>query len=230
MTWTFTIRDDVRFTDGEPLTARDVAFTLNGIRTAEASECDLSMVREAVAPDDATVGQHMEKPFNALLYTLAVIGIVPEHAYGEGYGDNPIGSGRYMLEQWDKGQQVILKANPDYYGDAPKMERVVVVFMEEDASLAGGAVRPGGRGLHLRDVRGQPAGGLRLAQLRVGRFARHLAAHHPRGRDEDRRKGEAAAGNDVTCDAAVRQAINYGVDRERMIDNVMNGFGTVATA
>ena len=47
---------------------------------------------------------------------LAVVGIVPEHAYGDTYGDNPIGSGRYMLEQWDKGQQVILKANPDAAG------------------------------------------------------------------------------------------------------------------
>ena len=136
MTWTFTVRDDVKFTDGTPLTARDVAFTINGILNSEASECDMSMVKEAVATDDATVVVHMEKPFNALLYTLAVVGIVPEHAYGDTYGDNPIGSGRYMLEQWDKGQQVILKANPDYYGEAPNIQRVVVVFMEEDASLA----------------------------------------------------------------------------------------------
>ena len=50
----------------------------------------------------------------------------------------------------------------------------------------------------------------------------------PAGAKKTDEKGEAAAGNDVTCDVAVRQAINYGVDRERMIDNVMNGFGTVA--
>ena len=67
---------------------------------------------------------------------MAVIGIVPDGGHGSDYGTNPIGSGRYMLEQWDHGQQVILKANPDYYGDAPKIDRVVVVFMEEDASLA----------------------------------------------------------------------------------------------
>lgn len=48
----------------------------------------------------------------------------------------PVGSGRYMLEQWDKGQQVILAANPDYYGETPRMKRVIVVFMEEDAALA----------------------------------------------------------------------------------------------
>ncbi len=65
MTWTFTVRDDVKFTDGTPLTARDVAFTINGILNSEASECDMSMVKEAVATDDATVVVHMEKPFNA---------------------------------------------------------------------------------------------------------------------------------------------------------------------
>ena len=136
LTWTFTIRDDVTFTDGEPLTARDVAFTINGVINSTASEADLSMVKEAVATDDTTVVLTMEKPFNALLYTLAVLGIVPEHAYGDDYGAHPIGSGRYMLEQWDQGQQAILVANPDYYGEAPKMQRVVVVFMEEDASIA----------------------------------------------------------------------------------------------
>ena len=83
LTWTFAIRDDVKFTDGQPLTARDVAFTLNGIRNAEASECDLSMMKEAVATDDTTVEISLHKPFNALLYTLAVIGIVPEHAYDD---------------------------------------------------------------------------------------------------------------------------------------------------
>ncbi|WP_449314428.1 ABC transporter substrate-binding protein [Rubneribacter sp.] len=227
--WTFSIRDDVRFSDGQPLTARDVAFTINGIIGSAASECDLSMVREAVAVDDATVVIHMKKPFNALLYTLAVVGIVPEHAYGEGYGQNPVGSGRYLLEQWDRGQQVILRANPGYYGEAPKMERVVVVFMEEDASLAAAqsgqvdvaytaatyaANRPAGydllncasvdsRGISLPCV---PAGGSKTQQGDVS---------YP-------------AGNDVTCDRAVRQAINYGVDRQRMIDNVLNGYGTAA--
>lgn len=94
------------------------------------------MVREAVATDATHVELYLTKPYNMLLYTLAVLGIVPEKAYGDDYGANPIGSGRYMLEQWDKGQQVILKANPDYYGEEPKMKRVVVAFMEEDAALA----------------------------------------------------------------------------------------------
>ncbi|MBC5585468.1 ABC transporter substrate-binding protein [Eggerthella sp. NSJ-70] len=228
MTWTFTIRDDAKFTDGTPLTAKDVAFTINGILNAEASECDMSMVKEAVAKDDTTVVISMEKPFNALLYTLAVVGIVPEHAYGDTYGDNPIGSGRYMLEQWDKGQQVILKANPDYYGEAPKIERVVVVFMEEDASLAAaqsGQVDVAYTSATFADK--QPSGYDLLNCASVDSRGISLPTI-PAGGSKTDEKGEAAAGNDVTCDLAIRQAINYGVDRDKMIENVLNGYGTVA--
>lgn len=228
MTWTFGIRDDVRFTDGQPLTAHDVAFTINGIVNAEASECDLSMVREAVAVDDVTVEIHMSKPFNALLYTLAVVGIVPEHAYGEGYGANPVGSGRYLLEQWDKGQQAILVANPDYYGEAPEMERVVVVFMEEDASLA--AAQSGQVDVAYTATTyaaNQPAGYDLLNCASVDSRGISLPCV-PAGGTKSDEGGEYAVGNDVTCDLAVRQAINYGIDRERMIENVLNGYGTVA--
>lgn len=228
MRWTFAIRDDVKFTDGTPLTAGDVAFTLNGILASEASECDLSMVERAEAPDDATVVIVMAKPFNALLYTLAVIGIVPQHAYGEGYGSQPIGSGRYMLEQWDRGQQVILRANPDYYGPAPKIERLVAVFMEEDASLAAaqsGQVDVAYTSATFADK--QPAGYDLLNCASVDSRGISLPTI-PSGASKTDEKGKAAAGNDVTCDLAVRQAINFGVDRERMIDNVLNGYGTVA--
>lgn len=105
LTWTFTTRDDARFTDGEPLRASDVAFTINAIVASPNAEADLSMVSSAEAPDDTTVEIHLNKPSNALLYTLAVMGIVPEHANGDDYGSNPVGSGRYRLAQRDKGQR-----------------------------------------------------------------------------------------------------------------------------
>ena len=228
MTWTFVIRDDVRFTDGEPLTASDVAFTINGIVNAEASEADLSMVREAVALDDTTVEIRMAKPFNALLYTLAVVGIVPEHAYGEDYGAHPVGSGRYVLEQWDRGQQAILRANPDYYGEAPLMERVVVVFMEEDASLAAAqsgqvdvaytaaslaASAPAG--YDLLNCASVDSRGISLPAVEQGGVKEEAGVSYP-------------AGNAVTSDVAVRRALNYGIDRQALVDAVLYGYGTVA--
>ncbi len=110
------------------------------------------------------------------------------------------------------------------------MERVVVVFMEEDASLAAAQSGQVDVAYTSATFAAQPAGGLRPAELRVGGLARHLAARPSPagGTKKPTRGGEYAAGNDVTCDLAVRQAINYGVDRERMIDNVLNGYGTVA--
>ena len=228
LTWTFTIRDDVKFTDGEPLTARDVAFTVNGIINNAAAEADLSMVDEAVVIDDTTVELHLNKPFNALLYTLAVMGIVPEHAYGPDYGANPIGSGRYMLEQWDKGQQVILKANPDYYGEPVKMQRVVVVFMEEDASIAAaqaGQVDVAYTSATYYDV--VPAGYELLACTSVDSRGVSLPCV-PAGTTKSNDGVDYAQGNDVTCDVAVRRALNYATDRNRLISNVLNGFGTPA--
>ncbi|BDE95723.1 ABC transporter substrate-binding protein [Raoultibacter timonensis] len=228
LTWTFKVRDDVEFSDGEPLTAEDVAFTINGIRTADAAEADLSMVDDAVALDDTTVELHLNKPFNALLYTLAVVGIVPAHAYGEGYGSNPIGSGRYMLEQWDKGQQVILTANPGYYGDAPKMKRVVVVFMEEDAALA--AVNSGQVDIAFTSATYSEqaiAGYELLACKTVDSRGISLPTIEPGATKEDGGT-EYAAGNAVTSDLAIRRAINYAVDRDAMIKNVLNGYGTPA--
>lgn len=228
LTWTFTIRDDVKFTDGEPLTAEDVAFTINGIRTADAAEADLSMVDDAVALDSATVELHLNKPFNALLYTLAVVGIVPAHAHGDDYGSNPVGSGRYMLEQWDKGQQVILVANPDYYGEAPKMKRVVVVFMEEDAALA--AVNSGQADIAFTSATYSDqaiAGYELLACKTVDSRGISLPTIEPGAAKEDGGT-EYPAGNAVTSDIAVRRAINYAVDRDAMIENVLNGYGTPA--
>ena len=135
LTWTVKIRDDVKFTDGEPLTASDVAFTYNNCKENSAVN-DFTMLDYAEAVDDTTVEFHMTTPFSPWPYTMAITGIVPEHAYDENYGMNPIGSGRYILKQWDQGQQIILEANPDYYGKEIKMKRVTILFMDEEASLA----------------------------------------------------------------------------------------------
>ena len=78
-------RDDVKFTDGEPLTAEDVAFTYNNCRD-NSSVNDFSMLKEAVAVDDTTVEFHMNTPFAVWPYTMAIVGIVPEHAMMKNYG------------------------------------------------------------------------------------------------------------------------------------------------
>ncbi len=229
LTWTFKLRDDARFSDGEPLDADDVAFTVNAVIENPASEADLSMVDEAVAIDATTVELHLNKPFNALLYTLAVLGIVPEHAYGDDYGEHPIGSGRYLLERWDHGQQAIFAANPDYYGDAPLMERVVVVFMEEDAALAAVAAGEVDIAFTYATHAGQSFDGYELVSYATVDSRGISLPCDPSGGERASEDGLVyEVGNDVTCDIAVRRAINYAVDRDAVIEGVLSGYGKPA--
>ena len=224
LTWTVTIRDDAYFTDGEQLTAADVAFTYNTVK-ASSSVNDFTMLDYAEAADDTTVVFHMTRPFSIWPYTMAVVGIVPEHAYDSAtYGANPIGSGRYMLEQWDRGQQVILTANPDYYGEPPRIQRVIILFMEEDAAFLAAQAGQVDVAYTSATYSNETVEGYSLASYAsVDNRGINLPAV-PAGTDSEGR----AAGNDFTADVLVRRAINIGIDRQEMIDNVLNGYGTPA--
>lgn len=228
LSWTFTLRDDAVFSDGEPVRATDVVFTVETIKASKNAQADLSMVETARAIDDHTVELRLTKPFNALLYTLAVLGIVPEHAYGADYGSNPVGSGRYKLAQWDRGQQVILEANPSYYGEAPQIERVVAVFMEEDAALA--AVRAGQVDIAYTSatLANQQVDGYELASYEtVDSRGIQLPVIASGAKREDG-ANTYPAGNDVTCNLEVRRAINLAVDRQAIVDDVLDGHGSAA--
>ena len=222
LTWTVTIRDDVAFTDGEPLTAKDVAFTYNHCKE-KSTVNDFTMLDKAMAVDDKTVEFHMTRAFSIWPYTMAVVGIVPEHAYDENYGQNPVGSGRYIMKQWDKGQQVIFEANPDYYGEKPKIKKVTVLFMEEDAALAAamaGKVDVAHTAASYSDQ--QIEGYSLLAVQTVDNRGFNLPSIEPQEKDG------ITYGNAFTADVNVRRAINIGIDREEMIENVLNGYGTQA--
>lgn len=222
MTWTVKIRDDVKFTDGEKLTAKDVAFTYNNVKE-KSSVNDFTMLKEAVAVDDTTVEFHMEKPFSIWPYTMAIVGIVPEHAYDENYGQHPIGSGRYIMKQWDKGQQVIFEANPDYYGEAPKIKKLTVLFMEEEAALAAAQAGQVDVAHTAASYADQQIGGYNLLSVAS---VDNRGFNLPATKSEE--KDGITYGSDVTSDIAVRKAINIGIDRDEMIQNVLNGYGTPA--
>lgn len=222
LTWTVDIRDDVSFTDGEKLTAQDVAFTYNTCKE-KSTVNDFTMLKEAVAVDDDTVEFHMTKPYSIWPYTMAMVGIVPDHAYDESYGQHPIGSGRYIMKQWDKGQQVIFEANPDYYGEAPKMKKVTVLFMEEDAALAAAMAGQADVAHTAASYSDQSLDGYELMAVEtVDNRGLNLPCVEPYEKDG------VVYGNAFTADVNVRRAINIGLDRMSMIEQVLNGYGSPA--
>ena len=225
LTWTFTIRDDAYFTDGEKLTASDVAFTLETAKAAQGA-VDLNYMVSAVAQDDDTVVVTLEKPTSIFLNTLASVGIVPEHAYDENYGVNPMGSGPYKFVEWKQQEQLIFTANEDYYGGVPAIKNVTVVFMSEDAALA--AVQAG-----LVDVAYSSATlgttvvpGYRMEAVKS---ADNRGFTLPMLPDEGKTTASGAPiGNNVTCNKEIRQAIAYAIDREIVAEYALNGFARPA--
>ncbi|OPY21335.1 MAG: Bacterial extracellular solute-binding proteins, family 5 Middle [Methanomethylovorans sp. PtaU1.Bin093] len=222
LTWTVKIRNDVKFHDGVPLTAKDVAFTFNTAADA-AGEVDLSMLEKATAINDETVEFKLNDNQATFINKLSVIGVVPEHAYNENYGQNPIGSGPYKFVQWDKGQQVLLEANPDYYGQQPYFKKLTIVYMEADTAFA--AAKSGQ--IDLAEIpssyANQKVDGMKIISL-DSIDARGISFPMQANTGKKTENGYAI-GNNVTSDAAIRKALNIGIDRQALIDGALNGQG-----
>lgn len=220
--WTVKIRDDAKFHDGVPLTAKDVAFTYNTAANAS-SGVDLSMLEKATATDDYTIEFELNDPQATFINKFTAVGIVPEHAYNESYGSNPIGSGPYKFVQWDKGQQVILEANPDYYGQEPYFKKITMLFMESDAAFA--AAKSGQ--IDMAEIpsafANQKVEGMKIVSLE-SIDARGIS--FPLNPDTGKKTENGyAIGNNVTSDPAIRKALNVGIDRQALIDGALYGQG-----
>jgi peptide/nickel transport system substrate-binding protein len=157
---------------------------------------------------------------------LITLGIVPEHAHGEDYARNPIGSGPYRMVQWDAGQQLIVEANPTYYGELPALDRLVFLFVDEDTAFAAAQVGE----VHVASVPQalavQQIDGMRLYDVQSVDNRGLLFPYVPDTGDTS--PDGYPIGNDVTADRAIRQAVNYAIDREALVAGVLEGFGSPA--
>jgi len=226
LVWTVDIRTDARFTDDTPVTAQDVAYTYT---TASRSGglTDVTALREAVALDADTVELRLAAPQSTFVNRLVSLGIVPEHAHGPDYARNPVGSGPFRFVQWDPGQQLIVERNDSYYGQAPAFRRVVFLFTGEDAAMAaatGGQVEMAAVPSSLATA---TVSGMRLEPVTSvdnrGIMFPYVPDTGQIGPDGH------PVGNDVTSDLAVRQAVNWAVDRQALVDGVLEGYGSPAT-
>lgn len=220
-----TLRDGVKFTDDTPLTAEDVAFTYNSAK--EMGTTDLSTMEEATAVDDTHVKFTLNQPDSTFIHKLAKIGIVPSDSYNnETYGSNPVGSGPYKLVQWDKGQQAIFEVNENYYGEKPYYTKITNLFLEPDAAYA--AAQKG-----ELDIVELP---LAYANETIdGMNKITIPSIDVRGisfpvipNNGEINEDGSGIGNNVTCDPAIREAINVGINRQKLIDGSFNGYGDVS--
>lgn len=227
LAWTVTIRDDARFSNGEPVTAQDVAYTFLTAKE-QPGLTDVTVLADATAVDASTVRFTLSQRQSTFVYRLASLGIVPEslHEAG-GYAQHPVGSGPFTFVQWDKGQQLIVERNESYYGEKPAFERIVFVFTDEDGTLA--AARTGQidvaalpSTLATRDIDGMNLTAIPSIDNRGVSFPYVPST----GATTD--EGDPI-GNDVTSDKAIRQAVNLAADRASLVSGVLQGYGSPAT-
>ncbi len=134
MTYTYTLRDDVTWHDGEPFTAADVAFTYEAIANPEVnarSRSGFDLIDSVEAVDEQTVVFHLQEPSVVFLETWGYRGILPKHIF-EGVDMNTtefnrmpsVGTGPYKFVEWISGDRIVLERNTNYYRDGAYIERI----------------------------------------------------------------------------------------------------------
>ena len=225
LTWTVKLRDDAKFTDGENVTSEDIVFTYEMAKKS-ASSIDLTVLDSVNAKDEYTVEFKLKEPQSIFIEKMSQIGIVPKHAYSKDFANNPIGSGPYKFVQWDKGQQVIATVNETYYGEKPGIEKLTLVFLAQDAAYA--AVKSGE--VDIASIPGSLAkeevDGKQIIQLDS---IETYGIEFPMQPSGEKTKEGNPIGNDVTSDKAVREALNYAINRQELVDGILEGYGAVST-
>ncbi len=238
LTYTFHLRDDVRFSDGHPLTANDVRFTYDRIKDpAVDAPHARNYYKDVIACeiiDESTVRYRCSEPYYRHIVALGLLEIIPEHIYGKGdfnkhpNNRNPIGSGMYMVEKWETGLQLALKRNPHFWGKAvfgePYFDKIIYEIILDDTAamqkLARGDLDVMGS---FRDIR--PEDWVKRAssekfEARFNKFAYSQPAYRYAGWNARR---------PMFSDKRVRQALTMLMDREAICDKIFYGFAKVAT-
>jgi len=224
--WTVKIREDAKFTDGKPVTAEDVAYTFNQAAKS-AGLTDVTVLDQAVATGNYEVELRLKKPQSTFVNRLITLGIVPKHAHDKNYARKPMGSGPYKFVQWDEGQQLIVEANPDYYGEKPQFKRLVFLFTEEDAAFAAAKAGQAQVAAVPQSLAIQKIDGMKLYDVKSVDNRGLMFPYIPAKEGKKTPKGNPV-GNDVTADLAIRQAVNFAIDRKALVDGVLEGYGSPA--
>lgn len=226
MTYIFTLRDGAKFSDGTEITAEDIVFSFETAKS-NASSLDLSKM-ESISADGSKITVKLNQPDSTFILTVCNVGIVPKASYGADFALNPVSSGPYKLAQYDVDQQFILEANEHYYGEAPAIGRVVFVKMaDQDTRLM--AVQSGQVDITLTSAvvaaNNKVNGYYLLQEETVDNFG--IAMPYIAEQDEVNEYGYPV-GNDFTSDITIRKALAYGLDRQKVCEEALNGYGVPA--
>ncbi len=218
------LRSNVTFHNGAPFTAEDVVFSITKMIAAPEIEHISSPIKSAEILDAYTVLVHLNKPFAPILAHFAHVTMaIMSKEYTENAGDDidqkPVGTGPYKLKTWNRGQNLLLEANTEYWGGAPKIANLEFRVIPEAAARTI-ALETGDIDIAYdidavdRD-RVNDSSDLRLIEKPVARIE-YLGFNIEKGK------------NPIWRDKRVREAVALAIDVDGIINSVLFGTGTPA--
>jgi peptide/nickel transport system substrate-binding protein len=238
-TWTYTIRPGVTFSDGQPLTAKDVAYTFNRIIKGSYEQTNwgnyVANIDTVTAPNDTTVVMTTKAPTPVMAHQT--IPILPEHVWSKITEDqvksydneNAVGSGPFVLAERKTGQFTRFVANKHYWGGVPKIDELVYRIYANPDSMAQALKK--GEIDYADNLKASVWNGLKNLPG-ITTYAAQFTAF-----DELSFNTGAAltdntpigTGHPALKDPKLRQALSYAIDRDTIVKKVIDGHGTVGS-
>ncbi|MGL4688347.1 MAG: glutathione ABC transporter substrate-binding protein [Fusobacteriaceae bacterium] len=222
-TMQFSLRENVKFHNGDDFTSEDVKFSFERMMSSPRISFILPPIEKIEIVDKYTVNLITKTPFAPLLAHLShpALGIVSKKSILEDKADltvTPIGTGPYKFLEWKPGDRVVLEKNENYFLGKPNFEKIIYRSIVEASSRT--------IGLETKEL--DVALGISTVDEATIRANKHLKILKKPS------ISYAYIGfnmnNEKFRDIRVRQAINYAIDKQSIIDAVLSGSGTLATS
>lgn len=219
-TYTLHLRDDVYFHDGSKLTSEDVAFSMEVGKETGRMSLSCNYIETITIVDETTLTVTLNANYSPFLYFLAInLPIICKESYEAGILDDHInGTGPYKMVSYTPGDRVVFEANDQYYGGKPAIQNLIFKIVP-DANTQYIALESGELNLsrdfsmnNIQDILDNPQ--LDIYQGESGNV-------YYVGMNQS---------NEVLQDVRVRQAINYAIDREFIIEVCEEGYAELANS
>ncbi|MDW7667624.1 MAG: ABC transporter substrate-binding protein [Bacillota bacterium] len=230
--WTFNLKEGIKWFDGEDFNADDVVWTYNTIVNGEFPQSpQMEGITKTIKVDEYTVEVHTEAP-KADMEAIRV-NILPEHIYGEKSEDelhtfsedNPVGTGAFELVNWEQGQFLRFKANPNYFKGAPQIDEIVYVLFANTDTLF--------QALQNGEI--DAVAELSYSQVEQAEALDGIEVIQPDGMNFTELgfncwEAPESKGNPLMLDHRIRAAIDTALDKQQIVDIALNGYGVPGTS
>ena len=222
LTYTFHLRDDVYFHDGKKMTAEDVVYSMKRSKESPFSEYYLESVGSIEAVDESTVKMVLENPYGAFLNMLCepFMGIINEESFdalGDAFGQTPVGSGPYKVIEWVPGTKLVLEANDQFFEGVPPIKNITVKFISDPSTkliaLENGEIDVADSIATNNIISVEQNEDLVMLQTPSSKYY-YMGFNNQ---------------SDVLKNLKIRQAINYAINKEAVIQIAQDGIAQAAS-